>query len=409
MKNIGIIAEFNPFHNGHKYLIEKSKALTCADNVVIISSGNYVQRGTPAFIDKSIRSRFAIDNYADVVFELPYYYATASAELFARASVSFFEQLNCIDYLCFGCETENFDLLNKLSRILHEEPSYFKELLSQNLKDGYSFPKSRMNALRKYCSDNNISNEDEVFKILSSPNNILAIEYLKSLLYFNSTIKPIPIKRLGSSYDSTKLDEEYASATGIRNAISNNKLDSIKKFVPENCYEQMSTSKYITINDFNEIIGYKLLNQNDFTIYNGINEDLSNRINKYKQDFSSVETFIDVLKSKNYTYSAISRALLNIALDTTKEKLELFISNNYHQYARLLAFNKNSDILTIIKSNSKLDIISKMNDYYNDCSNISKDMLDMCIKADDIYRMIYSTKFNEQLPNEFNRQIYIKK
>ena len=151
MKTLGIIAEFNPFHNGHKYLIDKARKVTGADNIVIICSGNYVQRGTPAIWDKGVRTKMALLNGADAVFELPYFYSTASAETFAHASVKFLNDLNCIDYLCFGCETEDINILPVVASILLEEPEEYKTYLAKYLKTGISFPKARINALNKYC------------------------------------------------------------------------------------------------------------------------------------------------------------------------------------------------------------------------------------------------------------------
>ncbi len=407
MKTVGIIAEFNPFHNGHKYLIEKAKKITNADNVVVITSGNFVQRGYPAFIDKSIRSKIAISNGVDAVFELPVCYSTSSAELFARAGISFLDKLNCIDYICFGCETNNLKLLPQIACLLNNEPTQLKELINEFTKNGLSFPKARMEALTEYCKSNNIANEFEVHEILSSPNNILAIEYLKALKHFKSSIKPVAIKRLGASFKSSDLNQEFASATGIRQAISENNITNLSKFVPKPGYNDLINAKTLDFEDMNSILGYRLLNETDFTKFLGINQDLSNRINNYKKEYIDINYFIAQLQSKNYTYTAISRALLHIVLSIETKTVDNFIDNGYHTYARLLAFNRKSKILSLIKENSELNIISKLSDYYNSCNILSKEMLDMCINADNVYRLTYMLKHKETLPIEFERQIYI--
>lgn len=406
MKTIGIIAEFNPFHNGHKYLIDEAKRITNAENVVIICSGNYVQRGTPAIIDKSIRAETALNNGADAVFELPVFYSTASAELFARASVNFLTQLNCIDFLCFGCENDDLEELSAVASVLCDEPDIYKNILSKYLKTGISFPKARINAIRDYCEANNLS--CDIDKLLSSPNNILAIEYIKAIKFFNSKIKPVPIKRLGAGYNSNDINEAFASATGIRTELTINGTKNIKQFVPEDCYTTLSNINPVNFDDFCSILGYKLISENDFDKYYGINNELSNRINNYKNQFNDIDTFIDALHSKNYTYSGISRALLHVILNIKKSDVEAFIDSGYFSWARLLGFNKNSNILSLIKEKSTLDIISKLSAYYNECSAISKKMLDVSIKADELYRMIYMNKYKKIIPTEFERQIVVK-
>lgn len=408
MSTIGIIAEFNPFHNGHKYLIDEARKITGADNVVIICSGNYVQRGTPAIINKSDRTFMALSNGADAVFELPVFYSTASAETFARSSVRFLDKLNCIDYLCFGCEYDDLNLLSQISNILLNEPSEYKRLLSEALKNGISFPKARMNALISYYSTNENIDKNQISDILSLPNNILAIEYLKALKLFHSKIQPIPIKRQGAGYHSSDLDCKYASATGIREQLQDTKINSIKKSVPKNCYPIISKNNTITINDYDTLLGYKLISHNDFSHIYGINPELSNRINNHKYDYTNIADFTTLLQSKNYTYSAISRALIHIALDITEEDVTNFISNDYFSYARLLGFNKKSDILSIIKEKSSLSIISKYSTFYNQSHGLTKKMLDISINSDHIYRMLYMNKYHEYMPTEFENKIFIK-
>lgn len=428
MKTVGIIAEFNPFHNGHKYLIEHAKKETGADNVVIICSGNYVQRGLPAVWDKSIRTKMALLNGADAVFELPFFYSTSSAETFARASVKFLNDLNCVDFLCFGCETKNFYSLQVIADILLDEPLAYKNLLAHALKTGISFPKARNTALSQYLNDNfsifdknstsdiyGINNPEknttlcnncfDLNYILSMPNNILAIEYLKALKLFNSKIKPVPIMRIGAGYHSTDTKLCFASATGIRTKLKDRDTDTISSLLPCNTLDFLSLKKFIVAEDFNSILGAKLIALNDFSHIYGINVELSNRINNYKYKFTDFDTFIQKLQSKNYTYSAISRALLHIVLDLNENDVCQFINNGYFKFGRLLGINKSSKILSLIKKNSTIDIINKFSTYYNNSDAISKKMLDTTINADHIYRMIYMTKYKEFIPSEPERQI----
>lgn len=404
MKTIGIIAEFNPFHNGHKYLIEKAKKITKADNVVVVCSGNFVQRGMPSFYDKSIRTKAALLNGADVVLELPVMYSTSSAETFGMAAVRLLDKLNCIDYLCFGCETDNIKALPTIVNILLTEPVDYKNMLSVYLKNGFSYPKARAKALTDYCNENNILNEYEVNQIVDKANNILAIEYLKALKKSGSNMKPLAIKRTGASYNSDSLDETFASATGIRKALSSN--HSISRFIPDNCAD-LYQSSYLNWNDFSNILGYQFICHKDFSDYYDVSKDLSNRINNLKSNFMDIETFIEELHSKNYTHSGISRILSHILLDISKEDMKEFIENDYFNFVRILGFKKDSKILSRLKSHSSLDIISKFSTYYNNSTGITRKMLDINIKSDELYRMIYMNKYSKMMPTEFERQICI--
>lgn len=405
MKTIGIIAEFNPFHNGHKYLIEKAKKITQADNVVIVCSGNFVQRGTPAIFDKSVRTTAALLNGADIVLELPVMYSTASAEMFAHAAVKLLDKLGCIDYLCFGCETDNIKALPTISNILLEEPEDYKNMLSVYLKNGLSYPKARAKALTDYCNENNILNKYIINQILEQANNILAIEYLKALKEFRSEIQPLAIRRIGSSYNSDFLDNKFASATGIRKALYNNQ--EIDNFVPKNCIDLYKKTDFLIPNDFSTILGYQLNENTDFSNYNDISEELSNRIKNLKTNFFNVESFIDELHSKNYTHSGISRILSHILLNLKQVDMNEFIEKDYFDFVRVLGFKKDSKIFSQLKERSSLEIISKFSTYYNNSTDITRKMLDINIKSDELYRMVYMNKYGKMIPTEFERQICI--
>ena len=199
MKTVGIIAEFNPLHNGHKYLLDEAKRLSGADFCIVVMSGNFVQRGSPALLDKYTRTQMALLNGVDLVIELPVIYATASAEYFARGAVRLLDKLGVVDIITFGSECGNIELLKKAATELTEETPDFKKNLQDNLKKGLSFPKARSQAIGKQGDG-------------SEPNNILGIEYIKALNYWDSSITPTTIERKGSGYH----DEQMASATAIR-------------------------------------------------------------------------------------------------------------------------------------------------------------------------------------------------
>ena len=268
MKTIGIIAEFNPFHNGHKYLIDHCKRALDADRVVIVMSGDYVQRGAPAITDKFTRTRMALNCGADLVLELPIYYSLGSAEYFAEGAVSILDSLGYVDYLCFGSESPNPKRLEYLADILNSEPALFKKTLEKRLKDGDSFPLARKKALDAVLVHNGEeSSSDDITDILTTPNNILAIEYLRSLKRRKSPIKPFIIERIGQPYHSDTTSE-IPSASGLRALLLSNNTDSksmassiLKGMVPYEAAACFATApgNLMHVNDFSDLIYYKLV------------------------------------------------------------------------------------------------------------------------------------------------------
>ncbi|MGO1820465.1 MAG: tRNA(Met) cytidine acetate ligase, partial [Senegalia sp. (in: firmicutes)] len=209
MKIVGLVTEYNPFHNGHKYHLERSKYETNCDYSIAIMSGNFVQRGEPAICDKWSRAKMAIDSGVDLVIELPTLYSTMSAEFFSYGAIKILDSLNSIDFISFGSETNDLKKLNSISKILAFEPLEFKYSLKKYLNEGNVFPKARSLALKEILKDKDLD------KIINNPNNILAIEYMKSLIKLKSTIKAHSIKRISSNYNDKNLTGEISSATAI--------------------------------------------------------------------------------------------------------------------------------------------------------------------------------------------------
>ena len=214
MKVVGLIAEYNPFHNGHLHHITKAKELTGADYAVVIMSGDYVQRGVPAIMPKRLRAEMALKSGASAVFELPVCYATGSAELFAEGAVSFFDHLGVVDSICFGSECNDLDGLQTIADVLLEEPEEYRIELRKHLKNGVSYPHARQAALSAYMSMENYS------ILLNDPNNILGVEYLKALKKLNSSMKPYTIKRHGAHYHDETLHPVNSSASAIRSLLA---------------------------------------------------------------------------------------------------------------------------------------------------------------------------------------------
>ena len=224
MKTVGIIAEYNPFHKGHAYHLQKAKELADADYAVVVLSGDFVQRGGPAIVDKYLRAEMALRSGADLVLELPVSYAAGSAEAFAQGAVSVLEAVGCVDALCFGSEAGGLSALLSYARLFEEEPPAYRELLKEALRQGFSFPAARSRAAEEYrnlterilpcCADDADCRRSA--SLLEEPNNILGVEYCRALIRRNSSIRPLTLPRRSSGYHDLSLDTEMASASAIR-------------------------------------------------------------------------------------------------------------------------------------------------------------------------------------------------
>lgn len=405
-KTVGLITEYNPLHNGHAYHIQKAKELTGADNVIVIMSGNFLQRGEPAIIDKYSRTKMALLAGADLVIELPFYFACSSAYFFAHGAISLLEKCGCIDYLCFGSETDDIASLTHIAKILSDEPYEYRALLKEKLSEGFSFPKARLLALQAFSDNASVLSD-----MLEGPNNILGIEYIRALLSFNSTIKPVTIKRSDNGYHSLNIDSCISSATSIRHCISQNNWN-FSHAVPDYVYALLQQKNNICFpvrtDDFSLLLHYKLLSEkSNFEKYTDISEDFSNAIQKNIGSFNSFDDFAFLLKNKNYTYTRISRCLFHILLNHTTDKLEAFKQAGYGQYLHVLGFNKNSDIMKKIKENSKIMLITKTSDAINKLDSIGKEMLNADIFAADVYNSIIQDKFGQKIANDYQHRLEI--
>ncbi len=277
MKTIGIIAEFNPLHNGHKYLIDTCKKALLADKCIVVMSSDFVQRGAPSIVDKFTRAKMALLSGADLVIELPVYYSLGSAEYFAGAAVSILDSLGVVDYLCFGSEFPSLDKLEQVADILHKEPEGYKRSLLDAQKRGLSFASARSATLEKELSDN-LSDFSEYNEILSSPNSILALEYLKRLKQINSKIRPYTIERIGQPYHSSE-HSSIPSASGVRarilsgysNSLSENTKAILGDAMPREALSELEAydGRFLQANDFSSLVHYKLLSEKNagFTNY----------------------------------------------------------------------------------------------------------------------------------------------
>ncbi len=424
MKIVGLITEYNPFHNGHQYHIEKAKEITGADTAVVIMSGDYVQRGTPAIMPKYIRAEMALKCGAGAVFELPVCYATGSAELFAMGAVSFLDSLGIVDSLCFGSECDDLDGLNAIADVLLEEPEEYRSFLKEGLRDGLTFPAARQKAVSA-CMKN-----AESAALLSDPNNILGIEYLKALKKRNSPIRPYTIKRQESGYHDTQLRENYSSASAIRSLLAysgsalstraggtfenthfSNILNELEDQVPSSCLELLKDYHHVAYpvyqNDFSLLMKYKLLNKTpqDLPRYLDVSEELANRISNQLNNFFNYKQFCELLKTKEMTQTRINRALLHIMLGVKKHNVEEYIDGGYHYYARLLGVRRDREkILGSIARNGILPLLTSL---YNtaDIPDAGKKMLRHDILASNLYRSVITDKYKTAFQNEYSQPV----
>ncbi|MDI3528214.1 MAG: hypothetical protein PWQ23_33 [Thermoanaerobacter sp.] len=381
---LGIIVEYNPFHNGHLYHLQTSKELTKCDYTIAVMSGNFVQRGEPAIVDKWKRTQMALKAGIDLVIELPVVYATSTAENFAYGAVKLLDSLKIVDCISFGSEKGDLSELTKIAEILLEEPIYYRKALKEYLKSGITFAKARELALQK------VINNNEIEKILQTSNNILAIEYLKALKKIGSSIAPFTIKRRGSLYTSLELKGEFASASSIRKHIFEKELEGLEKYIPDFTKEILQSSFVkkqgpISLEEFSNILIYLLRNHIPLNHIFDVSEGLENKIYKASYKTNNVEELIKLVKSKRYTESRIRHILIHLLLNIDKQIFKEFDGPNY---IRVLGFNeKGKEMLREIKKKSPLPIITKVSQYKIKLSNTK--MFEKDLFATDIYTLAY--------------------
>lgn len=391
-KVLGIVGEYNPFHNGHLYHLHESKKITGSTYTVAIMSGNFTQRGSTSLIDKWSKAEMAIQNGIDLVIELPVLYATSSAENFADGAVKILDSLKVVDYISFGSETSDIDALDKLADVLYKEPKKYKTLLSHELNKGISFPKARENALMMYLNDIR-----KYVNVLSSPNNILGIEYLKALKKYKSNIQPISIARYEAGYNDISYSGNIASATAIRNIVKNGGFDILRRLLPSPSYsillENIKQGHIVPdLSVFEKQIIYNLRKMDISEIANlpDVSEGLEFAIKNTANSCNTIEEFLNIIKSKRYTSTRIQRILLYSLLGITKKDMEL--SRKSIPYIRVLGLNTRGKFLIseIAKANPKLEIITSVKKFVDSNSNKTlQTMLDKDIWATNVYTIGY--------------------
>ena len=393
MKILGIVTEFNPLHNGHIYQIEQAKKKTKCDFTIILMSGNFTQAGNIAVLNKYERAKLAISNGADMVIELPTIYANSSAQFFASGAMNIFNNLGIIDYLTFGNEDTNISELKHIANVIIKNDNKIWEHIRSNLKSGDGFAKARQQALANFL-------EQKYIDVLTKPNNILAIEYIKELKKLKSKIKIVSIPR-----------QNDISATNIRNVLINkkNEIEKMANIIPQNeikCLEN-SSKIYCSYNDkIFELLKYKLFNMSldELKNINEVTEGLENKIIKSAYLSTNYTEFLNNLKSKRYTDSKLKRIINNIILDIDKDTFNSCISNKVG-YAHILAISApGKKMLSELSKSSTINVLTSLSKYkksYTISSNALdvQKMLSIDVLASNIYSIISNQKSNLDYTN----------
>lgn len=367
MNIVGLIAEYNPFHNGHIYQINKIKELYPNSLIIVILNGNFTQRGDVSIINKWDKAKIILNHGIDLVIELPTFYGINNSDIFAKGALQILNNLK-IDTLVFGTERDNIDELINVANI--KNTSEYNVLLKEYLDKGYSYPKASFDSIEKLT---NIK--------INTPNDILALSYIEEIINNKYNITPVSIKRTNDYHDKNL--KEISSATAIREALKNN--EDISDYVPN---ETLKYINNISIDDYFDLLKYKIISTSDLSIYHDVKEGIDVRIKKYIYKVNSTSELIDIVKTKRFTYNRIKRILLYILLDIKKDV-------NINNYIRPLGFNEiGANYLKSIKKELTLPLVSNYTD--------NKDLLELEYKVNSIYSLKMKN-INNEIKNEYNK------
>lgn len=367
MITAAIIAEYNPFHSGHQYHIEETRRMTGADYVVVVMSGDFVQRGEPAVADKYVRSRMALLGGADVVIELPVYYASASAEYFASAGVRLLTKLGCVNYLSFGSEWADISDYEVYTDVLIKEPELYKEVLGRELKAGKNFASARSAALFTCLKRADFGDTDPAV-FLAQPNHILGLEYLKALRRMQSEIIPLTVKREGAGYHDHVFGKGHPSASAVRRKLREvdwkKEQEMLKRAMPAGAkpfLRRYRERDFVSWDDLMPLLDYYLLmNGEEKKNFFGVDKDLFMRIQKNYEPGMPFHEIIRRLHTKRLTDAALRRALLHILLQMEHYPFLNRASQVLVPYARVLGFTKKAlPLLKKMREKASLDIMQR--------------------------------------------------
>ncbi|MBQ3104909.1 MAG: nucleotidyltransferase family protein [Lachnospiraceae bacterium] len=432
MKVTGLITEYNPLHLGHRFHLREARRQTNADYLIVVMSGNFTQRGIPAVTDKYLRTAMALAAGADLVLELPLWPATSSAEYFAAGGVTLLHRLGVVTHLAFGCENNNMQRLWEYAALLGSETPEFKKQIRLAQKQGISYPRARAAALSSCLSHRKEGEASLDSAFFSSPNNILGVEYCKALQSLQSHISPVAILRQGHGYHDTSLahGEGFLSASALRSHLLNVydqtagsaadfSSDSaasslLRESMPRESADMLTKTWGISTpvgsNDFSLLLKYRLLSlsSEELSEYADVSGPMADRMMGCFDRFTDFEGFCSLLKTKNLTYTRISRGLLHILLDMKERQRAHYVQKNHPGYARVLGFKKTSTpLLKEIKQKGSIPLLSKPADARLQLPEESLSWLRQEIYASHIYETVVADKFKRPFRNEYQRQILI--
>ncbi len=386
MKICTVIAEYNPFHNGHLKQLNYIKKELQPDYTIVIMSGNFTQRGDIAILDKYTRASHAILGGADLVLELPQVFACQNAEVFSKGALSILSKLPGEKTLCFGAENDNLDDFINLAKVLNNETKEYKRLLKENLSQGNSFIIARKKSLENLYKNSNLN-----LSLLDSPNNILGLEYIKAILKNGYDFNINILKRQDNGFNNDKIDGEYSSALSIRTAISNNQIDKIKYAVPPFTFDDLPTSIFSSDNQ----ILYSLLLSSKEKLKDlpDCVEGLENKIKASLNNCFSVDELIKNLSTKRYTDARIRRILINNLLDIDKNLVKKCLKNNL--YFRILAIKDGKEnLLKELSAVKNMPVIERKSSL-SKLKGTSLKCIEKDIFASQVYGQITKSRYGE--------------
>lgn len=371
MNVVGIIAEYNPFHEGHAYQIQKAKEQCGAEFAVVVMNGDFVQRGEPAIFDKYTRTKEALLGGADLIFELPVRFGLSSAGDFAMGGVLALNALPFVTHLCFGTETGDLTPLLQAATFLCDEPDSYRTRVKHFVKQGILYPKARSLAL---AAESGLPTET-----WDSPNNILGLEYCVALQKLHSKIKPFTIRREGQGYhdNDTPALSDFPSATFLRKKI-----------------RKAGEKENFSLSDFSSLIGYSLLTAKDLCRIKDITPDLSDRIRNELPKYREINEFVKTIKNPSLTTGRIKRSFFQCLFDIEKEEPVM-------PYLRVLGMKKEASSLLSQKENASCQILTKLAFDVPKMDDTAKKLFAKDLLASDLYRQVFCHKYNQTLPNEY--------
>lgn len=378
MNIVGIICEYNPFHNGHVYHLNKVKELFPESMIILVMSGNFTQRGIPSIIDKWDKTEIALKYEIDLVIELPFVFATQGADIFAHGAISILKELKA-EYLVFGSESNDIEKLKQFADISLNNSEY-QELIKKYLDEGLNYPTALSKALETFQGET-----------ITTPNDLLGLSYIKEIIKQKANIIPISIQRT-NNYHSNEL-EDLASATSIRKALLENK--DIQKYVPKEVIEYVNNKQYFQ-NDYFPFLKYKIETTDDLSIFQTVDEGIETRIKKHINEAINWDDLVQKIKTKRYTYNKINRMLIHILCNFTKEKAQKW---KKIEYIRVLGFSKKGqEYLSRIKKDTTLPIIT----------TFSKGNGDI-LKYEQLVTSVYASILPEEQKNQLIKDEYQNK